>query len=606
MFTEERAPMRLHPSPILLRPYQARALAQLLACRDRGLSRVLTVMPTGTGKTTLFSALIGTHHEESNTSTLVLAHRRELLDQAYRRIGLQNHHLDVAIEGAGRSLRGDAQVVVGSIQSLGRPTSTRLSGFEPGLIIIDEAHHAAATTYQQAMKRFRCYEEGVFTVGVTATPHRMDNRQLHGSDQAIFQDVAFTYSLREAIQEGWLADVRGYRVATGIDLSRVRVQHGDYNVRQLQDAVNTEERNEAAFMHWSEVARDRRTIVFCSGIRHADDVADLFRARGLTCESVNGSMPIPKREAVMSRFTSGQTQVLTNVDIATEGFDLPDVSCVLMLRPTQSWALYTQMIGRGLRVLPNTIDGLVDASARIEAVRISDKPDCIVIDIVDNGEKVVAPKEPGQEKPSLAAVVGLPTEFDLEGHTLAEALAKWEGLDVAGRALMFRRPTKFEDLGATLTAVDILAELSMPESVAQTSRNAWMKIGDGVYLLPCGSGVGEPERTARIECDPLGRYHLRFSIGMSFEDSPIELGVDLIRAFRVADRQVQERWPFSRGFTTSKGRWRSEPITEWQKHELRELGVERNIVELVDTAGQAWNLIELHRRGKGPGQIATS
>ncbi|MCC7229077.1 MAG: DEAD/DEAH box helicase family protein, partial [Fimbriimonadaceae bacterium] len=251
--------MRLHPSPVLLRPYQARALAQLLACRDRGLSRVLAVMPTGTGKTTLFSALIGTHHEESHSPTLVLAHRRELLDQAYRRIGLQNHHLDVSIEGAGRSLRSDAQVVVGSIQSLGRPNSSRLPDFQPGLIIIDEAHHAAASTYQQAMKRFRCYEDGVFTVGVTATPHRMDNRQLHGSDQAIFQDVAFSYSLREAIQEGWLADVRGYRVATGIDLSKVRVQHGDYNARQLQDAVNTEERNEAAFMHWSEVARDRRT-----------------------------------------------------------------------------------------------------------------------------------------------------------------------------------------------------------------------------------------------------------------------------------------------------------------------------------------------------------
>ncbi|MBC8065674.1 MAG: DEAD/DEAH box helicase, partial [Chlorobia bacterium] len=460
--------MRLLPSPVVLRPYQAQALAQLLACRDQGMKRVLVVMPTGTGKTTLFSALIGSHHQEPTQKSLVLAHRRELLDQAYRRIGLQNDHLDVAIEGAGMSLRGDADVVVGSIQSLGRPDSKRLGEFNPGLVIIDEAHHAAASTYQQAMRRFGCYEDQTFTVGVTATPHRMDNRQLHGTDEAIFQDVAFTYSLREAIQEGWLADVRGYRVATGIDLSRVRVQHGDYNARQLQDAVNTEERNEAAYMHWSEVAGDRRTIVFCSGIKHADDVADLFRARGASCESVNGSLPTPQRDAILQRFANGKTQVLTNVDIATEGFDLPDVSCVLMLRPTQSWALYTQMIGRGLRVLPNTIDGLVDADARREAVRHSDKTDCIVIDIVDNGEKVAIPKEPGQEKPSLAAIVGLPTEFDLEGHSLDEALKKWDDLLPAGRAVLFRRPTKYDDLGAMLTAVDILAELSMPESVAQT------------------------------------------------------------------------------------------------------------------------------------------
>lgn len=600
MFTEDRAPLRLMPSPVVLRPYQARALAQVLACRDQGLKRVLVVMPTGTGKTTLFSSLIGSHHQRLDSKSLVLAHRRELLDQAYRRIGLQNDQLDVAIEGAGKSLRGDADVVVGSVQSLGRPNSSRLGEFNPGLVIIDEAHHAAASTYQQAMERFGCYGDDTFTVGVTATPHRMDNRQLHGTDEAIFQDIAFTYSLREAITDGWLADVRGYRVATGIDLSRVRVQHGDYNARQLQQAVNTEERNDAAYMHWADVAKDRRTIVFCSGIEHAEDVAQLFRDRGIDCESVNGSMPSVQRDAIMARFASGRTQVLTNVDIATEGFDLPEVSCVLMLRPTQSWALYTQMIGRGLRVLPNTTDGLVDADARRASVAKSDKPNCIIIDIVDNGDKVAIPKEPGQEKPSLAAVVGLPTDFDLEGHSLDEALRKWDDLLPAGRALLFRRPTKYEDLGATLTAVDILAELSTPESVAQTSRNAWMKVGDGVYLLPCGGGAGEAERTAKIICDTLGRFHLELAAENQIEGHPIDLGEDLVRAFAIADRKVQERWPFSRGFTSQRGLWRKEGVTERQRHELRELGVDSNVIELVETAGQAWNLIELNRRAKMP------
>lgn len=600
MFTEDRAPMRLLPSPVVLRPYQARALAQLLACRDQGMKRVLVVMPTGTGKTTLFSALIGSHHLGGSEKSLVLAHRRELLDQAYRRIGLQNSHLDVAIEGAGKSLRGDADVVVGSVQSLGRPDSRRLGEFNPGLVIIDEAHHAAASTYQKAMERFGCYGDDTFTVGVTATPHRMDNRQLHGTDEAIFQDIAFSYSLREAIQDGWLADVRGYRVATGIDLSRVRVQHGDYNARQLQDAVNTEERNDAAYMHWADVAKDRRTIVFCTGIEHAKDVAELFTARGISCESVNGSMPGVQRDAIMQRFGTGETQVLTNVDIATEGFDLPEVSCVLMLRPTQSWALYTQMIGRGLRVLPNTTDGLIDADARRASVAKSAKANCIIIDIVDNGDKITVPKEAGQEKPSLAAVVGLPADFDLEGHSLDEALRKWDDLLPAGRALLFRRPTKYDDLGATLTAVDILAELSTPESVAQTSRNAWMKVGDGVYLLPCGGGAGESDRTAKIVCDTLGRFHLELAIENKMEGPALDLGTDLIRAFAIADRKVQERWPFSRGYTSAKGLWRKERVTERQLHELRELGVETNVIELVETAGQAWNLIELNRRSKMP------
>lgn len=598
MITDEIAPLRLNPSPIVLRPYQDRALSTLLACRDRGLSRVIVVMPTGTGKTTLFSALIGEFDRSYDVGSLVLAHRRELLDQAHRRIGLQNQGLGVGVEGAGKSLSEEKRVVVASVQALGRPDSKRLEGFEPGLVIVDEAHHAAAATYQRVMLRFGCYDGKCFTVGVTATPHRMDNQQLHGDSEAIFQEVAFSYTLREAIQDGWLADVRGFRVATGIDLSRVKVVRGDYNAHQLQQAVNTEERNEAAYMHWADVAKDRRTIVFCTGVEHAEDVAKLFRDWGVTAESVNGAMPTPQREGIIQRFVNGRTQVLTNVDIATEGFDLPEVDCVLMLRPTQSWALYTQMVGRGLRVLPNTIDGLVTADARKQAVRASEKPDCIVIDIVDNGERVTAPKEPGEngtEKPSLAAVVGLPTDFDLEGKTLDEALKKWDGLTPASRAVMFRRPTKFEDLDATLTAVDILAELSMPESIAQTSRNAWMKIGDGCYLLPCGSSGVESDRTAKLECDTLGRYHLTLH-SETGENDTFSLGMDVQRAFEMADRKVKDRWPFSGGFTSNHGLWRNNPVTEHQRHELRELGVDSAMIDLIETAGQAWSLIELRRR----------
>jgi hypothetical protein len=206
------------------------------------------------------------------------------------------------------------------------------------------------------------------------------------------------------------------------------------------------------------------------------------------------------------------------------------------------------------------------------------------------------PKESGQEKPSLAAVVGLPSDFDLEGHSLDEALRKWDELLPAGRAMLFRRPTKFEDLDATLTAVDILAELSTPESVAQTSRNAWMKVGDGVYLLPCGGSSIEPERTAKIICDTLGRYNLELAVGKKLEGAPVCLGEDLARAFTIADRKIADRWPFSRGFTSQRGLWRQERATSNQRDELRQLGISGNVIELVETAGQAWSLIELHRR----------
>ena len=581
---------------VLLRPYQAKALAQVLACKDRGLSRVMVIMPTGTGKTTLFSALVGEFHRQYDQGSLVLAHRRELLDQASARISLQNPGIDVLIEGAGSRLLEMPRVVVASVQSIGRPDSKRLEAFKPGCLIIDEAHHSAADGYQNVMRRFGAYDEQCFTVGVTATPHRMDNRPLHGDEEAIFQEVAFTYTLKDAISDGWLADLKGYRVATGVDLSKVRVVHGDYSAKALQDAVNTEARNKTAFENWEQIAKHRKTIVFCTGVEHATDVATMFRENGFTAESVNGKMGPEERSAIMKRFSEGRTQVLTNVEIATEGFDVPDVSCVLLLRPTKSWALFCQMIGRGLRVLPNTIEGLADASARRSAIHNSGKSDCIIIDVVDNGKRVSTPKPTDEDAaPSLSAVVGLPPDLDLEGHTLLEAMQKWDKLDPRSQAVMFKRSINFDELDETLTAVDIVSELTLPEEVSDSSRNAWMKVGDGRYLLACGSSKTEEHRMAILECDALGFFHLTLSSASRLPQN-FECGDDMLRSFKIADRHVKELWPFIAGYTSASTQWRQDRVTDDQRKELKTLGVDETVLAMLDNAGQAWTLLELKRR----------
>ena len=581
---------------ILLRPYQAKALGQIFACRDRGLRRVLAVMPTGTGKTTLFSALIGQIYKESKASTLVLAHRRELLDQAAARIALQNPKLRIDIEASLKQRPDKQHVVIGSVQSLGKQDSVRLGSWKPGCLIIDEAHHAPADSYQNVMRGVGAYEGQCFTVGVTATPHRMDNRPLHGEEEAIFEEVAFTYTLKEAIADGWLADLRGYRVATGVDLSRVRIVHGDYSSKQLQDAVNTESRNRTAFEHWANVAKDRKTIVFCTGVEHAKSVAELFRDEGFAAESVDGGMKPDERAGVMRRFSQGKTQILTNVEIATEGFDVPDVGCVLLLRPTKSWALFCQMIGRGLRVLPNTIEGLADATARRDVIQSSAKPDCLVIDVVDNGKRSAVPKpEKEDEAPSLSGVVGLPDDFDLEGHTLLEAMQKWDQLDPRAQALLFRRNVNFDELDNSLTAVDILAELTPPDEVIGISRNAWMKVGDGRYLLACGSSKLEGHRMAAIEEDALGFYHLVIT-SASREPTEFELGRNVEDAFRRADKRIKDVWPFTNGLTMANSGWRNNHVTQDQKDQLRSMGVEETVLAMLDPAGQAWTLLELKKR----------
>ncbi len=581
---------------IILRPYQAKALGHILACKDRGVQRVLTVMPTGTGKTTLFSALIGQFYKDHGAPSLVLAHRRELLEQAAKRIQSQNPTLTVELDT--KRIADGVDALVGSVQSMGRDGNVVLDQFLPGCLIIDEAHHAAADSYQRVMRRAGSYEGQCFTVGVTATPHRMDNRPLHGEEDAIFEEVAFSYTLKDAISDGWLADLRGYRIATGVDLSKVRIVHGDYSARQLQDAVNTEARNRTAFENWQNIASDRKTIVFCTGVDHAKAVAELFRAEGYTSESVDGTMGSDERAAIMRRFSTGKTQVLTNVEIATEGFDVPDVSCVLLLRPTKSWALFCQMIGRGLRVLPNTIEGIADAGVRRERISGSGKADCVVIDVVDNGKRAREPKEADEQNPSVAGVVGLPNDLDLEGHTLLEAMQKFEKLDPRAQALLFRRNINFEDIDSTLMAVDLLAELVPPMEVLDASQNAWMRVGDGRYLLACGSSQKEGHRMAAIEEDALGFFHLVLS---SSEREPMdcELGRDLREAFVRADKRIKEVWPFTRGLTLASTGWRNNPVTNEQRTELVRMGVEDSVISMLSSAGQAWTILELRRRELG-------
>jgi ATP-dependent helicase IRC3 len=595
------------PASVVLRDYQRKALSAVLAAKDRGLSRVMVVMPTGTGKTTLFAALVDQFDAQYDEAALVVAHRHELLHQAAGRIAQQAPRIPVGIEGGRLVAPEGSRAVVAGVQTLGRPKSTRLDWFNPGLLILDEGHHAPADTWQNVMRRFGAYDGLCFTLAVTATDHRMDNKPLHGEEAAIFEDVVFRYTLRQAVADGWLADLRGYRVATGVDISRVRTRHGDYVTGELARAVNTEERNLKAYEHWSDVARNRRTIVFCVDVQHAKDVAKLFRDWGVAAEHVDGTMKPAERDGVMRRFGSGRTQVLCNVDIATEGFDIPAANCVLMLRPTQSWALYTQMVGRGLRVLPGVVDGLDEGTQRRAAIVASAKPDCIVIDVVDLTTRLPKLEEEGPVRPegkaegvaSAAGLVGLPEDFDLQGQSIYEA-AQWaEELTPTRRAELFRRPMSFDDLSTVLSEVDLLRELSIPEEILGVSRLAWMKIGHESYFLPCGSSGLETNRSAQIVCDELGRYTLKLSSSLTPETTA-PVGTDLAQAFDEADRIIHLYFPDCGPIVRADANWRERPPSPRQLEALRELHVEEAVVAMVSTMGQARALIEQAKLGRAP------
>lgn len=546
-----------------LRPYQEQAVAAVLDARERGLSRVLYTMPTGCGKTQAFVEIARRMMAAVQRPALVIAHREELLDQAAHRFQAMMPGVWVDVEQGPRRAGHLSEVVVASVQTLSR-SEQRLSWLHPGVVICDEAHHAPAAGYRKVFTRFGCFSGEAYLVGCTATPKRLDKLNLH----AIFEEQVFDYSIRTAIRDGWLCDVRGYRVKSQVDLSKVHTTAGDFNQAELAEAVNVAARTDAAIKHWQEVAAARSTIVFCASVAHAQDAAAAFCERGISAEFVHGGMKPDERQGVLARFTRGRTQVLTNVEVLTEGFDHPPTSCVVMLRPTQSWGLYAQMIGRGTRIC----DG---------------KSDLVVVDVVDNCQK--------HSLASVPAILDLPADLDLEGKSLSQAADMLDELGEQAAVLATYEPQTYRELETTLQQVDLFARVEPPQEVKKLSRLAWIRLHDGSYLLDVDHN---PRRVARILPDMLGMYRCSLQQGdeVRTHPQPAELHV----AFQRADRAVERAWPDLVRRVVANAPWRYQPPTEKQVGLLRRLGYASEAISALNK-GQASGLITAAKAARPQG-----
>ena len=323
-----------------IRPYQKEALTAIQADWASGYKRTLLVLPTGTGKTIVFSKLIEEEVKEGRRC-LILAHRGELLDQAadklYKATGLR-----CAVEKAEESsLESWYRVTVGSVQSLMR--EKRLAQFAPDhfdTVVVDEAHHALSEGYQRVLQHF----PEARVLGVTATPDRGDMRNLG----EYFEHLAFEYSLPRAIREGYLCPIQAVTIPLTLDLSGVGVQAGDFKTGDLDSALDPYLHQIAREM--KTYCRGRKTVVFLPLIKTSQKFRDILNAEGLRAAEVNGSSE--DRREIIARFEAGEFDVLCNSMLLTEGWDCPAVDCVVVLRPTKIRSLYSQMVGRGTRLAP--------------------------------------------------------------------------------------------------------------------------------------------------------------------------------------------------------------------------------------------------------------
>jgi DNA repair protein RadD len=313
-----------------LRDYQVKALEQIDAAQ-----RAIYVLPTGGGKTVIFAKLIENLAAQGKR-VLVIVHRHEILNQTSKKLNVEH-----GIIKAGLNTDLSYPVQIASIQTLSRRTSTgRLEWPEADVIVVDECHHARAHTWRTALEAYPHAKR----YGFTATPCRGDGRGLGN----LFDELIIGPQISELKEAGHLVGVK-YFAPAKIDLRGVTTRQGDYAVGELADRMNRAHLVGDIVTQWHRLAERRRTIVFAVDIGHSVHIKDEFVKAGVKAEHLDGQTPKEERDAILARLASGETEVVTNCMVLTEGFDCPPVGCIVLARPTKQLGLYRQMAGRGLR-----------------------------------------------------------------------------------------------------------------------------------------------------------------------------------------------------------------------------------------------------------------
>ena len=369
-----------------LRPRQREFVSHCLkALKSKG--NTIGIAPTGCGKTVMLSAVA----KEIGGRSLVLQHRDELVSQNRRTFKAVAPEIQTDIYTADRK-RWSEGTTFAMVQTLCRPdnlaTMPRLDA-----LIIDEAHHVAANSYQSIIERAKELNPKLLLFGVTATPQRGDRKGLVSA----FNNVADVINIRELVAGGFLVRPRTFVIDCGLkeQLSKVRKTASDFDMTEVEAIMDKEVVTSKVIDEWKRISGDRRTVMFCSTIAHAQHVLDALDKTGVKCGMIDGEMPDGLRRSVLNQFDRGEIQVLLNVAVLTEGWDCQPVSCVVLLRPCSFKSTMIQMIGRGLRkVDQDRYPGII-------------KDDCHILDfgysLLTHGDLDISPnidpkKKDGEER----------------------------------------------------------------------------------------------------------------------------------------------------------------------------------------------------------------
>ncbi len=456
-------------SAIRLRDYQEECIQSVLGAVRNGHKRLGISLATGAGKTIIFTQLIDRIKSSSRKAdqTLILAHRRELVEQAARHCSNAYPSKNIEIEMGNLHASGSADITIASVQSI--TSGDRISKFDPEqfkLVLVDEAHHIVAPGYLRTLEYFGLETKRTTSpilVGVSATFSRFDGLRLGSA----IDEIVYHKDYIDMIGDKWLSDVIFTTVESTADLSQVKSgASGDFQQGELSRIVNTEQINQITIRSWFAKAVNRKsTLVFCVDLTHVAGLTQAFRGHGIDARFVTGDTPKLERGERLDAFKRGEFPVLVNCGVFTEGTDIPNIDCIILARPTRSRNLLVQMIGRGMRLH-------------------SGKVNCHIIDMVT----------------SLATgIVTTPTLFGLDPSEIVKGASVDELRSLNDRKEAEQERAKQVFTPASIlpgrplhgsvtfteydSVFDLIADTSGEMHIRAISNNAWVQVGADKFVL---------------------------------------------------------------------------------------------------------------------------
>jgi superfamily II DNA or RNA helicase len=521
---------------IQLRDYQQDAVAAVEGAHRSGMRRPGLAIPTGGGKTIVFAEII----KRSPERTLVIAHRKELIDQAAQKISFVGiDRDDIGIVMANRN-EADRPIVVASLPTIVNPKRLAQLG-QFGLVVYDEAHHSVSPTAVRVLNGLGV-GPGLPTnaLGVTATWDRLDKLGL----DAIWDQIVYQLYIEQLIAAGHLSDIRALTIETHLDTTGIATKHGEYDMSEVERRIVDSDYADTLAHAVRDQASERTSLVFAPNVATAFVYRDALRGVGISSEVVSGETPAAQRSEILNRFQAGHLRSIVNVGVFTEGTDIPRVDCIVMGRPTQSRALYQQMAGRGLRVFPG-------------------KTDCLVIDLVGITEDHKLQKA--------ASLIGRKAKAGTKDvRSFREWIEGEASYDEPGTTMVEVRGALGQTFRQQARAVDLI----------DRKRLAWTQVELNAFSLPAG------EQGSVVITEQRDRTWSVVQFGRDNSTTEIARGLDFGYAQGVAEQQVVEAE--AKVLADPKARWRSKPASEKQLTTLTNMRITH---EPTITAGEASDLI---------------